>query len=75
MKTDTYTRVILTLIAGLLAYQIFFTRPAAVKAQGQGRAYTIERVQKLTPAGAAMKNTGQIVGTCESDNCYVITVR
>jgi hypothetical protein len=75
MKTDRYTRVILTVIAALLAYNSFFTRPAAVQAQGQGRAYTIERVQKLTPAGSAMKNTGQIVGTCETENCYIITVR
>ena len=75
MKTDAYTRVILTVIAVLLLYNTFFSRPAGVQAQGQGRAYTIERVQKLTPAGTAMKNTGQIVGTCEAENCYIITVR
>jgi hypothetical protein len=61
--------VVLALIAVLLAFNLFFTRPALVQAQG---IYRLEGL-RVHPNGSSqvIDNQGQIVGTC-STGCMLI---
>ena len=81
MKTDLYTKIILTAIAALLAVTIFVTSPQTVKAQGGD--YWIRTVQadKEGLLKAVINPKGDTLGplpgpvlffSCVQSGCYAV---
>ncbi len=76
MKTDLYTKTILTVIAAMLAFNLvlnFTVTNVHAQTQAKTGGYDVVRLTDSSKGAHYPRLVGHIVGTCETTNCVLIT--